>query len=347
MSRDDSPATTVPPSGLRGQLDGTRWLLLIHQLPPKPDYFRVKIGRRLQRVGAVAIKNSVYVLPHGDEAYEDFQWIVREIAEGGGEASVCEASFLEGLTNDAVVALFRDARDRDYGAIIEEASRVMEAATSTPAELTRLRRRFTEVAALDFFGAGRGPAAEAAVARAEKIVREASRRAGTGRRESTPGTFAAAATDLRALRARTWVTRRAVHVDRIASAWLIRHFVDPAARFKFVAPAGYVPQPGELRFDMFDAELTHEGDRCTFETLLERLGLDDPALRAVAEIVHDVDCKDGKFGRPEAAGIAALIDGIAAAHEDDAARLERGGVVFSDLHAHFAARAGHGRPPRA
>src|SRR5215210_3761573 len=104
--------------------DGSRWLLLIHQLPPKPDYFRVKIGRRLQRVGAVAIKNSVYALPHGGDAQEDLQWIVREIVEGGGEASVCEASFLEGLTNDGVVALFRAARDRDYAEITEAASRV-------------------------------------------------------------------------------------------------------------------------------------------------------------------------------------------------------------------------------
>src|SRR5215207_10678885 len=124
--RRDPPARTMPPISSRARTggaapEGTRWLLLIHQLPPKPDYFRVKVGRRLQRVGAVAIKNSVYVLPHGDDAYEDLQWIVREIVEGGGEASVCEASFLEGLTNDAVVALFREARDRDYSAILKEA----------------------------------------------------------------------------------------------------------------------------------------------------------------------------------------------------------------------------------
>jgi hypothetical protein len=154
--------------------DGTRWLLLIHQLPPKPDYFRVKVGRRLQRVGAVAIKNSVYALPRGDEAYEDLQWIVREIVEGGGEASVCDASFLEGLTNDAVVALFHEARDRDYAAIAEEASRITAEVddsattgrTAAPSgEIGRLRCRLADVAAIDFFGAPGGPAAEAAIAR--------------------------------------------------------------------------------------------------------------------------------------------------------------------------------------
>jgi hypothetical protein len=332
--------------------EGAPWLLLIHQLPPKPDYFRVKVGRRLQRVGAVAIKNSVYALPQSDEAYEDLQWIVREIVEGGGEASVCEASFLDGLTNGGVVALFREARDRDYSAIAEVASRVAAEAQGSASggrgdlptgELTRLRRRLAEVAAIDFFGAPGGPAAEAAVARAEAAMREAARRA-TPRREPSESRTATPVGELESLRGRVWVTRRGVHVDRIASAWLIRRFLDPTARFKFVPAAGYVPAPGELRFDMFDAEFTHEGDRCTFETLVGRFRADDPALRALGEIVHDVDCKDGKFGRVEAGGVAALIDGIAAAHADDAVRLERGAAVFSDLYEHFAARAGDRGP---
>ena len=332
--------------------DGTRWLLLIHQLPPKPDYFRVKVGRRLQRVGAVAIKNSVYALPYGGEAQEDLQWIVREIVEGGGEASVCEASFVDGLTNDRVVALFREARDRDYAAITEEASRIateVEGSASTghtvlpTGELTRLRRRLAEVAAIDFFGAPGGPAAEGAIARAQTAAREAARRA-TPRRDGPASRTAAVSRALESLRGCVWVTRRDVHVDRIASAWLIRRFLDPAARFKFVPATGYAPEPGEVRFDMFDAEFTHEGDRCTFETLVGQLGTDDPALRALGEIVHDVDCKDAKFGRVEAGGFAALIDGIAAAHADDAVRLERGAAVFSDLYEHFAARAREGGP---
>src|SRR5690348_9962429 len=81
-----------------------KWLLLIHQIPPKPNYFRVKIGRRLQRLGSVPIKNSVYVLPRSEQSYEDFEWVVREIVEGGGEASVCEARFVEGLSDAEVEA---------------------------------------------------------------------------------------------------------------------------------------------------------------------------------------------------------------------------------------------------
>ena len=133
----------------------------------------------------------------------------------------------------------------------------------------------------------------------------------------------------------TWVTRRGVHVDRIASAWLIRRFIDPEARFKFVADKGYVPEMGEIRFDMFEAEYTHEGDHCTFEVLLARLCQPEPALQAIAEIVHDIDLKDGKFGREEAAGIKTLIAGIAAATDDDSRRLERGASALDDLYEYF------------
>jgi len=134
------------------------------------------------------------------------------------------------------------------------------------------------------------------------------------------------------MRGRTWVTRRGVFVDRIASAWLIKRFIDQAARFKFVAPEGYSPRRSELRFDMFEAEFTHEGDLCTFEVLLARLGLEEPALRPIAEIVHDVDLKEGKFGRPEAVGIDHLIAGIAMAYRDDGERLARGAAVFDALY---------------
>ena len=134
----------------------------------------------------------------------------------------------------------------------------------------------------------------------------------------------------------TWVTRKDVFVDRIASAWLIRRFIDPEARFKFVVGKGYLPEPGELRFDMFEAEFTHVGDRCTFEVLLERAALDDHALRAIAEIVHDIDLRDDKFKRPETAGIAMMINGIALTHRDDHERLKRAEQAFDEVYAMLA-----------
>jgi hypothetical protein len=242
-------------------MSSSPWLLLMHQLPPKPDYLRVKIRRRLQRLGAVALKNTVYALPHSEEAVEDFTWLVREIESEGGSAMLCEANFLEGISDEEVQAMLETERQESGGLV---------------------------------------PAVAETVA---------------------PG--------------RTWVTREHVFVDRIASAWLIRRFIDPGATFKFVPARGYAPAPGELRFDMFQAEYTHEGDRCTYETLVERFQLADAGLRTIGEIVHDIDCKDERYGRAETQGIARLLRGVVDSALTDGERLERGAAVFDGLHASF------------
>ena len=316
--------------------DDGRWLLLIHQIPPKPDYLRVKIGRRLQRVGAVPVKNSVYVLPDSEQAYEDFQWIRTEILGAGGDASICRAEFVDGLTSDQIRRAFRDARDADYAELATAARELRDSlgrvdrdpsrgrAPRPDEELARLRKRLTTVAALDFFDApGRGPAEDALHA-AEAAVRPGQNVDGAAG-ESGGGQY----------RGRTWVTRAGVFVDRIASAWLIRRFIDPEATFRFVSDAARAA-PGEVRFDMFEAEFTHEGDRCTFETLLRRFALADPALQALGEVVHDIDLKDEKFERDDAVGIERVLSGIVAAYPDDAGRLERGGQLFDELYALFS-----------
>jgi hypothetical protein len=134
------------------------------------------------------------------------------------------------------------------------------------------------------------------------------------------------------------VTRTGVQVDRIACAWLIRRFIDPEARFKFVRGQDYAPQAGELRFDMFEAEFTHEGEDCSFEVLLRRFGLRQPALRQIAEIIHDIDLKDSRFSRPEALGLDRLFAGIAMRHKDDESRLRDGGAAVEALYACFEGR---------
>ena len=281
-----------------------RWLLLIHQLPPKPDYFRVKIWRRLQSLGAVPIKNSVYALPFSDQATEDFQWLRKEITAGAGEASVCRAAFVDGLTDTQIEALFRAARDAEYAAVTRAAEQ-----PASGAEVGRLERRLREIAALDHFSASGRKTAEAAVA---KLKAHGTTRRGSAKR----------------VRGQTWITRPDVHVDRIASAWLIKRFIDPKARFLFGEG-----RDGAVSFDMFEGDYTHEGDRCTFETLLQRFGLEhDDGLRAIAEMVHDVDIKDEKFGRDETPGFAKLIAGIVKRNARDAARIERGTELLNDLY---------------
>lgn len=315
------------------------WLLLIHSIPPKPDYFRVKIWRRLQKIGAVAIKNSVYVLPKSEQALEDFQWTLGEVTAGGGEASICEADFVEGLSNDQVEALFKAARDADYAALAEEArelAREFPAGAGLEAEqrgelqaaAARLRRRLGEIVAIDFFDSLGRQTAEGLVASLEARLLP-----------QQPPAEAAQPGSADEFRGRTWVTRKGIHVDRMASAWLIRRFIDANSKFKFVPAKGYRPEKGEVRFDMFQAEFTHEGDLCTFEVLLRRMKLNDAALRTIGEIIHDIDLKDAKFGRPEVSGVNCVITGICASHKDDEARLSRGSALFDDLYASFIRKA--------
>ena len=293
-----------------------RWVLLVHQIPPKPLYLRAKVRNRLARVGAVALKNSVYILPRSADALEDFQWIAQEVVAGGGEAHLLEATFLGRPSDREVERLFNDARDREYAEFAEQLEKA--------ADLARMRRRFEEIRQVDFFGSrGRG--------RAERLLRRAEAR----RRPRKETSMASGRPSLGSLRHQTWVTRRGVKVDRIGTAWLIRRFVDPKARFRFIDPKSEEPKPGERSFDMVGGEFTHEGDRCTFETLVRRLGLKDRALAAVAEIVHDIDVKDSKFGRPESPGLAKLLEGVVSAHGDDEDRLAHGFPLFDALYESF------------
>jgi hypothetical protein len=321
-----------------------RWILLIHSIPPRPNYLRVKIGRRLQKLGAVAVKNSVYALPRTEDAREDLEWIAHEISSDGGEAQLCESRFIGGVTDDAIEQQFRFARQRDYLEAAKLARRLVDTLSQSEKKsgkvppkrhaqaevaLGRLRKRLEEIIAIDYFGApGRAELENLLLAAEEKL-----RPPRPADPKSTPDV-----PSLKSVRGRTWVTRKGIHVDRICSAWLIRRFIDPEAKLKYVEAKGYIPAPGELRFDMFDAEFTHQGELCTFEVLLARMGSDDPALRHIADMVHDVDLRDGKFAREELTGFTALITGICLQHREDDARLVAGSTLLDALYRAFQQR---------
>jgi len=302
-----------------------RWLILVHRIPPKPLYLRAKIRQRLANVGAIAVKNAVYLLPQGGDALEDLQWIAQEIEAGGGDAHLFEGDFVDGVANEAALAQFRATRDADYEAAAADAHAAMKAARSAAAaaELAnayaRLARRLEEIRRIDFFDAPGRAAAEEAVAAIEARLKK-DRKEETRMLKANPE-----------LRGKTWVTRPGVKVDRMASAWFIRRFVDPKARFRF-ADEKAAAREGELRFDMVGGDFTHEDDRCTFETLVRRVGLPDKGVRAIAEIVHDLDLKDAKFGRAEAAGVRVMLDGLMARTENDEERIDRALPIFDDLH---------------
>ena len=313
----------------------TKWLLLLHQLPAKPAYLRVKVWRRLQALGAISIKNAVYVLPASDQAQEDFEWLRKEIIEGGGEALICEARLIDGLSDHDVCSLFNGTRDGEYAEIASEARSLSrkpaaresaESQAELKAQFARLKSRYAQNVAIDFFDATGRLTAENLMSGLERSLSQA----------EVEATMPEASTiKAQEMRSRVWVTRRGVHVDRIACAWMIRRFIDKDARFKFVVAKGYVPDRDELRFDMFDAEFTHEGDRCSFEVLLQRARIEDHALQLIAEIVHDIDLKDHKFGRDETAGVKTLIDSICTDTAIDEERVARGSVLFDDLYGLF------------
>jgi hypothetical protein len=312
-----------------------RWVLLLPSIPTADSTARVKVWRQLQKVGAITLKNAVYVLPDRDECVEAFQWVARELNELGGQASLCEGQFFDGVTDADIERRFIDARNADYAEISTEARGIVkmlkakrlaaEKLTALAAQTLKLRRRFDETVAVDFCHApGREPA-HGLLAGVERSLSELRGDAQHEPLERLPRPVGA-----------TWVTRTGVHIDRIACSWLIRRFIDPRGTFKFVPPKGYVPEPGELRFDMYDAEFTHVGERCSFEVLLLRMGFDeDKALTAIAEVVHDIDLKDEKYARPETIGIASTVLGICGSVRDDEARIAAASPLFDGLYAFF------------
>ena len=318
------------------------WILLIHLLPPKPTNLRVRIWRKLQKLGAVAIKNSVYILPATEKAYEDFQWLKQEIETAGGEVSVFRAGSVEGATDDEIVAAFREARNDEFagisaeldgltGAIREQAgSKHLSAGrlSAHETELDKLHAELERIAANDFFAATGRAAAFSAYERCRKALTAAQGPAKKAIQTKTTGH----AHSVASYQGKRWVTRRNLHIDRLASAWLIKQFIDKSPRFYFVAEGEIVE--GAIPFDMFGAEFSHHGEDCTFETMLKQFALtESKGLRELAEIVHDIDLKDDKFHRLEAVGLNAIIDGLSKVLRDDRKLLQQTSIVFDGLHA--------------
>jgi hypothetical protein len=316
---------------------GRRWLLFIHQLPSQPSNLRVTTWRRLQAIGAIPLKHAVYALPDTPDAREDFEWLKTEVKAAGGDATVFAADSVDAWADDALVEEFRRTRQEAYDRLARDVEQVLKRAgsgrrlkgTRAPA-LGRLldifRDRLVAAEKVDFFGsAGRD--------RVLTMLRQLED--GMGRSGRNPAPAEPDASDRRrSFERRLWVTRPRPGVDRMASAWLIRRFIDRQARFAFAADRESVPDQG-VPFDMFGVEFTHRGDGCTFETLCATFRLDGPALSRIAAIVHDLDLKDGRFGAPECSTVGAMIDGLQLAYQHDEALLEQGITLFDSLYRSF------------
>lgn len=320
------------------KLEPYRWIILAHHIPPRPGYLRTKISKRLAALGAIGLKNALYVLPDRDETRESFSWIVKEIEDGGGRAFLSSGVFFLGITDDQVKALFISARNTEYEQLAQNAQTVLhqlpaiekswEASRAGVFEgLKDLRAHYDELRNKDFFGAPGRDSVEGILSALERRLLQRDAGISEGARGERR--------KIEDYKGKIWITRKRIHVDRIASAWLILKFFDDQARFKFVSSKDYKPKTDEVRFDMFQAEFTHEGDKCTFEVILSHLSLDDSALTAIAEVIHDLDMKDAKYGRPEAQGFLAILSGITLRYEADEERLSRGMQLLDDLYRYF------------
>jgi hypothetical protein len=313
------------------------WLLLLYLLPSKKSRARVQAWRRLQRVGAVSLKNSAYALPHSPEAREDFEWIRHELTEAGGQAIVLIARAPDQATLEEVTSAFRVARAADFTEIAVEARALLKRAgvrASARRALTqrirRLRERYTDTVRLDFFNVDER---DEAAARLDQLDPRT-------RRPAVPAGTAMASLDRTRYQGRIWLTRPRPGIDRMSSAWLIKRFIDPKARFVFDDPKR---APRAIPFDTFEAEFGHHGTHCTFETFCDRFGIRDPAVQRVGRIVHDLDLKQSTYGEPEGPTLGRLVEGLRQTHADDEELLRAGIDMFEALYQSMTSESAQAR----
>jgi len=303
-------------------VESVKWLLLLYGLPTKRGAVRVNLWRQLKKSGALPLKTSAYLLPDTPEHTERFQWLAQQVRDGGGEATLIRATEIEGLSQEEIVRLFNQSRAKDYEELITAVTLLLGRNRKKPpesfaAELDKFNGWFENIRRLDFFHCPRAQDAQMLLQRAQGL------RTAKGRKKSallSPKRFVG----------KTWLTRPRPEIDRAGSAWLISRFIDPKARFVFGNDARRFP--GAIAYDMVNVEFSHHGEDCTFETLVERFGITDPAVRQIAEMVHETDLEDAKFQRPECVGIDRALKGWARLGLSDEQLLEKGRECFDALY---------------
>lgn len=309
------------------------WLVFSYSLPSKGQSSpRVTLWRRLRRIGAIAVKTGIYVLPARDEAIEAFQWLAQEIQQATGEALVLHVDHFDGLTDEQLIELFREVRHAEYAlidkkakelekTIIGDSHQVQEVLLQVLEELSKLQKRYSEVQRLDFFDCPYALEVAIGLRRIEQTLKN-------------PMRNNLALAEITQYLDKQWVTRPRPFIDRLACAWLIRRFINPNAVIRY----SLQPDPDEVTFDLKDAEFGHQGNLCSFETMILKFGLDSPELQALAEIVHEIDLRDGHYAPPEAIGVEAVLRGWLLAGLSDSELEARGVELFEGLYLAFKKR---------
>lgn len=301
------------------QDSGAPWLLLIFSLPAKRASERVQVWRKLKRHGALPLRSSGYVLPNNAINQERFEWLAAAIRKYKGEASVVQVHAIDDLPSEALVQRFVEARSRDYEALIRELQKIRPTAATSSSKVARLRNRFQEIATIDFFTSPLRGRVETLFDRLDSPNRLSGEKTLPSRIEKE-------------FLDRTWMTRPRPGIDRVSSAWLIRRFVDPKGKFLFSSDPRQHPEA--IPFDMFQQAggFGHRGEDCTFETLRKEFRIRDRRVTTIAQIIHDADLSDGKFGRVEGVGLDLVLIGWAQQGVSDEELLRRGMELIAGLY---------------
>jgi hypothetical protein len=313
--------TSITFDNLPPMLVPSKWLLLLYGLPTRKGAARVSLWRQLKKCGALPLKTSAYLLPDKPEHYERLQWLAQQVRDGGGEATIIHVTEIEGLKDRDIVRQFNEARAVDYDGLLPALTELIalnrkRSGDSFATDLEKLTRQFEDIRKIDFFDCPRAQDAQ-------MLLKSA---AGLRNAKSKISPLLAS----KKFVGKTWLTRPRPEIDRVGSAWLIRKFIDPKARFIFGPDAA--KHRDAIPYDMFEVEFSHHGDDCTFETLVKRFGITDKAVLKIAEMVHDADLEDGKFQTTECAGIDQVLKGWAKSGLSDEELLKRGGECFDALH---------------
>ncbi len=302
------------------------WIAFSYSLPSKEGSSpRVTLWRRLRRLGALPIAGGTQILPARDECLESFQWLAQEIRTANGEAAVMRVRELQGLTDQQLVALFCEARAEDYRHIESHAAELRQIADESKdvdslqvrERLARLRHRFGEIARIDYFDCSEGKRVASLLDEIEQVL------------SPTPAvTESVPHADTGEFRERRWVTRPRPYIDRLACIWFIRRFINPNAHIRYSAEIA----TDEVGFDMVGAVFGHRGNLCTFETMKAAFAVEDTGLQSLAEIVHEIDLHDGRYARPEVAGVEMVLKGWSKAALSDAELEARGISLFEGLY---------------
>ena len=290
------------------------WLLLLFRLPATRQVERVAIWRKLKRSGAIQIQTSTYVLPDEPARYEYFQWLTKEIRDAGGDATLVRTREIEGLPDHKLVDLFNSARAKDYALLAKRLQRLLTGGKKMD-EVERIRKQVRDLQERDFFNSPRAQDVEMLLHKIDKTAK------------------APARVNPKSYRNKIWLTRPRPEIDRVGSAWLICKFIDPKAKFIFDIKAS--AHPKAISFDMLNAEFSHHGEDCTFETLAKRFAIRDKAVGKIGEMIHDADLDDTRFQRVEAIGIDRVLKGWAKAGMSDHDLLRNGFTMFEGLYQHL------------